>query len=180
MKNIVLFASFFLILSGVYAQEFSKKEVKALEKVLKRSNYSIRDFQKNSLISIERDGNNEIEGMIENALFMAGFNVVSNKTAQDAVSISNPLNPENETIEITSSQRHNAVYVVTVSGRFFEGPLIGKCQQALISFSARIVDLLNGGQLVGTFTFTGNSLTYVACESDLANAFAYSLMKEMD
>lgn len=174
MKNF-LFVLIFVFPIFVNAQGFSKKEVNRLEKVLKRSNSQVRGFDPKSLVSVERMGNDELEGMVENALFTAGFEVVSNKTALDAVNISNPLDSSNSQIEISRTQSYNAVYVVTVSGEYYEGPLIGKCQYALITFTARIVDLKDEGRLVGTFKYSGNALTFVACVEDVANALAYRL-----
>ena len=158
-----------------FGQDFTKKEIKRFEKVLKRSNSKIKEFNKNALVSVEKLKNSELEGVIENALFMSGFNVVSNSVAQSSVNITNPMNSEKENITISSSTEYKSVYVITVGGRYYSGAMIGRCQSALLSFSARIVDLANGGQLVGTFRFSGNAMTYVACEEDVANAFAYKL-----
>lgn len=174
----LLIIPIFLICTTVFSQGFSKDEIRRLEKVLKRSNSAIRDFDQNSLISVERTGNEELEGLIENALFVNGFEVVSNKVARESINISNPLNTENKNIEITSTQSFKTVYVVTVSGQYYSGAIIGKCQKSLLTFSARIIDLSNEGKLVGTFSFTGNAMTYVACETDVANAFSYKLYKK--
>jgi hypothetical protein len=169
---ILLFIPFFGI-----CQDFTKTETKRLEKVLERSSAKISSFNKNSLISVEKLNSPEVEGLIENALFTAGFKVVSNKVAQDAIKISNPLSSENKTIEITSTTQFKSVYVITVSGGYYQGAILGRCQNALLSFNARIVDLADDGRLVGTFRFSGNALTFVACEEDVANAFSYKLMQ---
>jgi hypothetical protein len=176
MKRIVFFL-ILLIPTASFSQNFTKKEIKRFKKVLKRSNSMIRDFDKEALISIERIGNAEIEGLIENALFMSGFEVVSNKVAKDAVSISNKINDRTQDIEVSRSTTYKAVYVITVSGNYYNGAVLGHCQQAILSFSARIVDLQQEGKLVGTFKFSGNAMTYVACEEDVANAFAYKLLQ---
>ena len=179
MKNYILL--FLLIIPIIsFSQNFTKKEIKRFDKVLKRSNSAIRTFDKNSLVSVEKLSNGTVEGEIENALFMAGFEVVSNDVAKSSVNISNPLNVENKNIEISSKTEYKSVYVITVNGNFYQGAIIGRCQSALLSFSARIVDLANGGKLVGTFKFSGNALTYVACTEDVANAFAYKLLQLSD
>ena len=127
---------------------------------------------------LKQQNSPEIEGLIENALFTAGFKVVSNKVAQDAIKISNPLSSDNKTIEITSTTQFKSIYIITVSGGYYQGgTILGRCQNALLSFNARIVDLADEGRLVGTFRFTGNALTFVACEEDVANAFSYKLMQ---
>tara|TARA_R110001632_G_scaffold146124_1_gene263023 strand:+ start:5557 stop:6069 length:513 start_codon:yes stop_codon:yes gene_type:complete len=158
-----------------FSQSFTKKEIKRFEKVLKRSNSSIRDFKKESLVSVEKIGNPSLEGLIENALFMAGFEVVSNKVAKKAVNISNEINENEQNIEISKSTTYKAVYVISVSGRYISA--IGRCMQALLNFSARIVDLSDEGKLVGTFKYSGNAMGYVACEEDVANAFSYKLLQ---
>ncbi|MFM6954725.1 MAG: hypothetical protein ACKOWL_07035, partial [Sphingobacteriaceae bacterium] len=80
-------------------------------------------------------------------------------------------------IEISASTKFKSVYVITVSGSYYQGAVLGRCQKALLSFNARIVDLADEGRLVGTFKFTGNAITYLACEEDVANAFSYKLMQ---
>ena len=177
MKKILLLFAFLFISNKSISQDFTKKEIKRFEKVLKRSNSKIRNFDKNSLVSVEKLNNGDVEGLIENALFMAGFEVVSNDVAKSSVNISNPLNSENKNIEISAKTEFKSVYVITVNGQYYQGAIIGRCQKALLTFSARIVDLANGGKLVGTFKFTGNAVTYVACAEDVANAFAYKLLQ---
>jgi hypothetical protein len=179
MKSLLTIALLIIPFFG-FSQNFTKSEVNRFDKVLKRSNSLIREFDKNALVSVERIGNPEIEGMVETALFRSGFNVVSNKVAKEALNISNPLNESNENIEISRSTTYSAIYVFSVSGQYYEGELIAKCQRALITFSARIVDLKNEGKLVGTFSFSGNALTYVACEEDVANALSYSILNSRD
>jgi hypothetical protein len=140
---------------------------------LKRSTSSIRGFDKTALISVEKTSYPEMEANIENALFTAGFKVVSNRVAKEAVTISNPLNSKNDTIEIAKKTIFKSVYVITVNGSFYQGALIGQCQEALLSFTARIIDLADDGKLVGTFKFSGNAITFVACVEDVANALVY-------
>jgi hypothetical protein len=159
-----------------FSQEFSDKEVKRMGPVLKRSTSTIRGFNKDDLISIEKTNYPELEGFIENALFTAGLKVVSNKVAMESVNMSNPLSPKNDTIEVTSSIKFKSVYVITVNGGFYQGAIIGRCQEALLSFTARVVDLADDGKLVGVFKYSGNAITYVACVEDVANAFVYSLL----
>lgn len=157
-------------------QDFSDKEIKRMGPVLKRSTSTIRGFKNDALISIEKTNYPEIEGFVENALFTVGLQVVSNKVAKESLNISNPLYKDNENIEISASAKYKSVYLVTVNGSFFEGAMIGRCEKALMSFTARVVDLANEGKLVGVFKYSGNALTYVACLDDVANAFAYSLI----
>ncbi len=158
---------FLLLPLTSFPQDFTQKEIKRFEKVLKRSNSTIREFEKNSLVSVERIGNSEIEGLIENALSKAGFEVVSNTVVKNAAVGSR-----------TSSNKSR--YLITVSGHYYKGTIIGPCQRALLSFSARIVDLKDEGMQVGTFNFKGKPMTYVACEDDVANAFLYTLQQLSD
>jgi len=167
----VFFTISSLIING---QDFSDKEIKRMRPVLKRSTSTIRDFKKDALISIEKTNYPEIEGFVENALFTAGLQVVSNKVAKESVTISNPLNPRNSSIELNSSTEFKSIYIITVNGGFT--PVIGRCQDALLTFTARIVDLANEGKLIGVFKFSGNALTYAACAEDVANAFVHSLI----
>ncbi len=174
MKKIILILFCFISIN-LFSQDFSAKEQRRLNAVLKRSTSTIRGFDKTALISIEKTSYPEMEADIENALFTAGFKVVSNRVAKEAVTISNPLNPKNDTIEIAKTTTFKSVYVITVNGSFYQGALIGRCQEALLSFTARIVDLANDGGLVGTFKYTGNALTFVACVEDVANALVFRL-----
>jgi hypothetical protein len=175
MKKVLILM--FLLPLTVYSQNFTKKEIKRFEKVLKRSSAMIKEFDKNSLVSVERLSSPDMEGLIENALFMAGYEVVSNKVAKDAVNVSSRTTEEAENTEISRSTTYKSVYVITVSGQYYQGGVIGRCQTALLTFSARIVDLSDEGRLVGTFKFIGNAMTYVACTEDVANAFAYKLLQ---
>lgn len=171
----LLFNSFFS-----YSQDFSKQEIQRVEKVLKRSNSVIREFNTislvngKSIISVEQVGNTEIEGLIETALFRSGFELVSNQVALDAAKISTSNKIEIDTLNTPS---FNAVYLVKISVQYFKGGLFEKCQRPLSSFSARIVDLADNGKLVGTFQFAENTLTYAACGEDIANAFSYKLLE---
>lgn len=176
LKAFFVTAVLSLVISKGISQEFSDKELRRMNPVLKRSTSTIRGFNKDALISIEKTNYQEIEGFVENALFTAGFQVVSNKVAKEAINISNPLNAKNDTIEVSKSTTFKSVYVITVSGGFYQGPMIGRCQEALISFTGRVVDLANEGKLVGVFKYSGNAITYVACVEDVANAFVYSLV----
>jgi hypothetical protein len=177
MKKILLLIALIIIPLITYSQEFTTKEIKRIEKVLKKSNSKIRGFNKNSLISVEKIGNSEIEADIETALFMAGFKVVSNKVAKEAVNISNPLNESNENIEISNSTSYKSVYVITVAVTYYAEPVIGRCQEPLLSFSARIIDLANEGNLVGTFSFSVSTVLSAQCSKDVANAFTYELLR---
>jgi hypothetical protein len=178
MRNILILLNIVIYLSNnVYSQAFTEKEEKRIKPVLKRSTSNIRNFEKTSPISIEITSYKEIEGLLENAMFNAGFNVVSNKVARESVQISNVTNNSNDTIEVSKSIKFKSIYVVTVNGSFYDGPVLGRCQRALLSFTARIVDLNDNGRLIGVFKFTGNALTFVACLEDVVNAFVYQLMQ---
>jgi hypothetical protein len=171
--------TFYILLSLLsfsgFSQELSSKEERRMAPVLKRSTFSFREFKKDALITIEKTTYPEMEGQIENALFTAGFNVVSNKAAQEAITINKSYSSSNDTIEISKNIKFKSVYVITVNGTFYQGAVIGRCQDALLTFTARIVDLAADGKLVGTFKFSGNALTYIACVEDVANALVYSL-----
>lgn len=85
-----------------------------------------------------------------------------------------------ENIEISRSTTYKSVHVISLSGQYYQGAIIERCQRALLSLSARIIDLANERTLVGTFRYSGNALTYVACEEDVANAFSYKLLELSD
>lgn len=158
----------------LFAQDFSKKEVKRMKPILKRSTVKVRNFDEKAMVSVERLNNSSMEGFLENALFMAGFNVVSNDVAKSSVNMSNPLNEHNKDIELSSSIQYNSIYLITVSGTM--NACFGRCMECVYSCSARIVDLANDGTLVGTFKFSG-TMGYVACPDDVANALAFKLLE---
>lgn len=181
MKNIVLTILFFVPFS-TFSQDFSRQEIQNIEKVLKRSISVIREFNATSLvngtslISVELTGNSEIESYVENALFRSGFEVVSNQAAQDAVKV---LKSNGNEIEPSNSTTYNSIYSVKVSGQYFKGAFSGKCQRALSSFTARIVDLADNGKLIGTFQFAENTISYVACGEDIGNALTFKLLESV-
>ena len=76
MKKILLLFAFLFISNKSISQDFTKKEIKRFEKVLKRSNSKIRNFDKNSLVSVEKLNNGDVEGLIENALFLISYTIV--------------------------------------------------------------------------------------------------------
>lgn len=161
--------------STIFGQDFTKKEEKRMKSILKKSSSSIRDFNKNSLMSIERTSNENVEALLENALFSAGFKVVSNKVAKEALNATNTRNENTNTIEISKSLTFKSVYVITISANIFDGSVIGRsCGGYLKSFTARIIDLASEGKLVGVFKFSGS----LECIEDVTNAFAFSLLNE--
>ncbi len=165
-----------IITFSSYGQNFSNKDIKRMQPVLKRSQCVVRDFNKSALISIERTNNPPLEGHIESAFFKAGFTVVSNRVARESVRVSNPLSSKIDTVDISRQTTYSSVYLVTVNGNI--RPNIGRCYDALADFSARIIDLANDGRLVATFSFTGNAISYYACMEDAAVALVYSLINQ--
>lgn len=172
-KHISLLLFLFIsTLNICFSQEFSKKELKRMKPILKRSTSNFKDFNKEALISVEKTNNEEIDGLVENALFSGGFQVVSNKVAKESLNITNPLNPNNENIEVSKSITFKSVYVITISCNIFNESVIGRsCGAYIKSFTARVVDLANEGKLVGTYKFSG----HLECLEDVANTFVYSL-----
>lgn len=156
-----------------YCQEFTSKEFKKMRPILKRSAWNIRGFKKDALISIEKSDLPEIEGLVENALFSGGFEVVSNVVARESLNSSNPLNLTNVNLETFKSVTYKSVYLVTISGTgLYESSKTRSCGMNVNSFTARIVDLANDGKLVGTFKYSGKK----KCAEDVANTFVYSLV----
>ena len=164
MKKSIFLLIVILFSLNTYSQD------KGVKKVLKRSECVIRDFNKDNDITIEFQGN-EMEGHIETALFAAGFNIVSKRVAERSLNISNPLHKDNKEIKVSKSTKVKSVYVLTVSSTLV--PSL-KCSRVVTSFNARIVDLADGGKLVGTFVFRGSNIRY-ACPEVVARAFAYKL-----
>lgn len=169
MKRILLIF-LTLVCFNSYSQNFMTSDKRTINKILKRSECVIRDFNKNNTISVEINGN-AMEGHIETELFNAGFNVVSKKVAERSLNINNTINRNSQDISISKSTKVKSVYVVTVSSRLV--PSL-KCPEVVVSFNARIVDLANDGVLVGTFVFKG-SMTKYACPSAIAEVFALKL-----
>ena len=68
MKKLKILFVIICLSPVITSAQFSKKELKTIKKVLKRSSSAIRNFKSESLISIERLNNPDLEGLIENAL----------------------------------------------------------------------------------------------------------------
>lgn len=148
---------------------------KRAKRILKNNiEFSLRNFDPTQPISLEKYENDQIDaiGELENALFSEGFNVISTKVAQDIKSISNPNVLENKNIEITSVQKYKSVYVLTISGNIRSDTGCGGLVPS--NLTGRIIDLVNDGQLVGTFKFK-QSVLAGKCMSYIAEAVAHGL-----
>ena len=170
---------FFLILvtfcSTLSAQSFLSSDKKTMKKVLKRCEVVLRNFEPGTTITIERTGD-DMEGHLETSLFMAGFEIVSHDVAVSSLDIKNEIDGNTQDISVSRSTTVKSVYVITVNSKLV--PSL-KCPMVVTSFNARIVDLANGGKLIGSFTFNGNMVNY-ACPSAIANAFALKLKEAED
>jgi hypothetical protein len=60
-----------------------------MEPVLARGTVKLRNFDSRALISVERINNSVFEGIVGNAMFIAGFKVISNEVAKFSLNISN-------------------------------------------------------------------------------------------
>jgi hypothetical protein len=129
--------------------QLTKKEQKKVDKILKRSAINLRGFNDKIPISVESDSEN-VSKIVEEGLFIYGFDVISNELAYDRVRISNPLNQNNKDITIQVEKVIPTTYMIDLSGELFAG-------DSTLSFFAKIIDLSQDGKLVGSFRFKGNN-----------------------
>ena len=166
MKKLILLLLFIPILSH--------SQSKKVKRTLKKIEFKISNFDASQPIMVDRIGNDitNISGEFENALFMEGFDVISNRVATEIVEFNNPLNKENDKIRVEKYTGVKAVYVLTVSGSTRADTGCGGVVPSRIT--GRIVDMLNDGKLIGTFRFKHGQFEG-KCSSDIAEAVIYKL-----
>ena len=155
---------------------FITAQSKKVKKILKSNKLEVvvRDFDTNQPISFDTKSNDRLNlsGEFENALFMAGFNIVSSRVAQEILEYNNPLNENTETVKLQKYTKTKSVYVISVSGDMRRDTGCGGMVPRRIT--GRIIDLLNDGQLVGTFSFSQTNFEG-KCAQYIAEAVAIKL-----
>ena len=164
----------FLLIIFIISPMLFFGQSKKLERTLKKVEFKIRNFDSSQPIMIDRLSNDvtNLSGEFENSLFMEGFDIISNRVAQQIVEFNNPLNESNENIKIQKYTEVKAVYVLTISGTFRADTGCGG--KVPSNITGRIIDMLNDGKLVGTFRFSQGGFEG-KCASDIAEAVAYKL-----
>ena len=165
MKKLLLL----LLLIPIVCFSQSSKVKSALKKV----QMNVRNFDASQPISLDKISNSTNLGAeFENALFYYGFDVISNRVAQNIVEFDNPLNPDVDKIIIKKYTNVKSVYVLTISGR--ERADTGCGGVVPSSIIGRIIDMKNDGKLVGTFRFSQSNWGG-KCASDIAEAVVIKL-----
>ena len=164
---------FVILIVFVSLNTFAQEKLRKLKVV-------VRDFNKEMPISVASLGQDRLNavGLLENALFTNGFNVISKSVAKEKAKISNTINEKNNStnqeieIDTKSTTYYNSVYVVEITGTWRAdtgcGGVVGS------SITGRIIDLVNDGKLVGTFTFSQSGFEG-KCTERVMNAVAYEL-----
>lgn len=151
----------------------SFSQSKKVSRTLNKVEFNIRNFDASQPIMIEQlNDDTNLSGEFENSFFNEGFNIISNRIANEIVEFKNPLNTNNESITIEKYREVSAVYVLTISGRTRLDTGCGGSVPS--SITGRIIDMLNEGKLVGTFRFSQGNLEG-KCASDIAEAVAFKL-----
>jgi hypothetical protein len=166
MKKIILLLLFIPFVS--FSQSNKTK------RVLKKIEFNIKNFDASQPIMVDNLNNDRtnLEGEFETSLFMEGYDVISNRVAEEIMEFNNPLNEKNDIIKIRKYTKVYAVYVLTVSGTWRADTGCGGVVPNRIT--GRIVDLLNEGRLVGTFRFSQGQFEG-KCSSHVAEAVAIKL-----
>ena len=102
------------------AAQLTKKEQKKVDKILKRSAINLRGFNDKIPISVESDSE-DVSKIVEEGLFIYGFDVISNELAYDRGRISNPLNQSNKDIIVQGEKVIPTTYMIELSGELFAG-----------------------------------------------------------
>ena len=163
-----------LLLVLLFVPLVSFGQSKKVKKILKKIEFKIRNYDSSQPLMIESPPNDltNISGEFENAFFFEGFDIISNRVAQEIVEFNNPLNENNESIKIQKYTDVKSVYVLTVSGSTRADTGCGGVVPS--SITGRIIDMLNEGRLVGTFRYS-QSIWEGKCSSDIAEAVAVKL-----
>ena len=147
-----------------------------------KATYSVRDLNVVYPISVEIDkinggyGELKVGGALENALFEAGFNVVSSLVAYSEAKTS--IEYFSNKIEISSSspkKYYKSVYLVD-----FDEPSIttGGSKEWFNELNGRIIDLVNGNRLIATFSFKNDDKPVEV--SKACNEIAMALYKKSE
>ena len=163
-----------LLLSLIILSTISYSQSSKIKRTLKKVNFKIRNYDSSQPIVIERVNNDQSDlvGEFEMAFFDYNFNVISNTVAKEIIKFNNPLESGNQNITVQKYNSTSAIYKITISGTQRRDTGCGGTVPSRVN--GRIVDLLNGGALVGTFRFKQGSFEG-KCSYDVAQAVAYKL-----
>ena len=167
MKKLLLLH--LIILSTISYSQSSK-----IKRTLKKVDFKIRNYDPSQPIVIERVSNDQSDliGEFEMAFFEYDFDIISNTVAREVIEYNNPLESGNKNITVQKYTSTRAIYKITISGTQRRDTGCGGNVPSKVN--GRIVDLLNGGALVGTFKFKQGGFEG-KCSSDIAQAVAYKL-----
>ena len=163
-----------LLLSLITLSTISYSQSSKIKRTLKKVDFKIRNYDSSQPIVIERINNDQSDlvGEFEMAFFDYDFNIISNTVATEIIKFNNPLESGNKNITVQKYNSTSAIYKITISGTQREDTGCGGTVPSRVN--GRIVDLLNGGALVGTFRFKQGSFEG-KCSYDIAQAVVYKL-----
>lgn len=151
MKKISLILS--LLFSIIYSSDLiAQKKIRNLKV------YVSSDFNPKSSITVE-GLSNDAEGVgntLRTALLMGGFKVISERVAQEKLELKNKGQIDSsefkQEISVEKTTYINSVYVISM--QYSTVAVLG-CGNGvgLANISGQIIDLLNGGNIVSTFTY---------------------------
>ncbi|MBA7548872.1 hypothetical protein ES705_41340 [subsurface metagenome] len=159
-----------LIMHSVNAQNYKKLNV-----------FVTDFFNPNASITVESLNHDPVlaTDALKNALVMNGFKVISERVAKEKVELNNKGQVTdstfNQDVSLGKTTYINSVYVVTLNYKYRADTSCGG--SVMSNLSGQIVDLVNDGQIVSTFTFRQGAFDG-KCKSDIMMALAKKLKQK--
>ena len=141
--------------------------------------YLTPEFNPNSSITVEglTNDNAGVANYLRSALLIEGFKVISDRTAKERLEMKNKgqIDSSNfyQEISIGKTKYINSVYLITM--QYSTVPVLG-CGNGvgIDNISGQIIDLLNEGNIVATFTYK-MSMINSQCPETIMESLANSL-----
>lgn len=143
--------------------------------------YVSDDFNPKASITVEQNQYDAISSgvALKNSLVMNGFKVISERTAKSQLELVNSVRQSdttfNQNISASSSLTVKSIYVITFS--YQTRANIGRCPSVMSQLSGQVVDLVNDGEIVATFSFSQGGTTGF-CAIEIMDAVALKLKEQ--
>jgi hypothetical protein len=165
MKGISLIILCFFVVVGANGQSLRKLKVFKSSEFSKEASLTVSDLKYDPL---------GISFVLSNALMQNGFKVISSKSAQERVTLSNSGSNAggefNQNMELSKSQTFKSVYVINYSYDWRSDIFCGG--SVITRINGQIVDLINDDQVVATFSFNQTDI-----EGKCAERVMFELVK---
>jgi hypothetical protein len=158
MKKLTFLSILILLVLGFSSTTYSQKKIRNLKV------FVTPDFNSKSSITVEglTNDNEGVSNSLRSALLMGGFKVISERVAKEKLELKNSEQVDNTTfkqeVSLGKTTYVNSVYIVSM--QYSTVAVIGCGNGVGISnISGQIIDLLNDGNIVATFTYKMSMLS---------------------